>query len=1100
MQPGELIADRFRLDAAVGAGAMGVVFRASDLAAGGQPVAVKALRHDSQSHSQRFLRETAALVQLRHPALVRYVAHGLTAGSEPYLAMEWIEGPTLADQLASSGLAPLASVRLALRVLDGLTALHAAGIVHRDLKPSNLMLPGGDPAEVRILDLGVARFADASVELTQEGSALGTPRYMAPEQVRDARRVDGRADVFALGCVLFECLTGARAFPGEDPIAVLAQILFGHPSAPSELRPELPEPLDRVLARMLARSPELRPGATDLALRAQLSLLLEGALGEQLGALPGCKPRPHAPQPSDAYSDRTVDATVGQADTLPEASRVRLSAPPPLQGRARKSVVELAGTAAARTLIGRERELRELLAALFEGRPVTLWGGPGVGKTRLAQEVMLQAVARGMVPERAVLFCDLSSARDSRDIVRLCAEQLGLSHIGPAEGDVEDQAGRLFAKLGSILIVLDRAEHLRRELEPLIALWSERAPELLLLVTSRVRLRGTREHALGPLPHRARAASGVRALPLGTEPAQPLTAAAEFVLTLARAAWPDGQPAPDATTPQQAEDIASALDGNPLAIELALARLPLLGFAGILERLSAQLALLSEETRDNTMRKALEWSWDLLSPAQRSAFMQCSVFCAAFSLQAAEAVIALPQDAGSTLDVLQALREQSLLGSRSEGQGQVRLSMPAVVRELAREELARASEHDPSLAEVAERHARYVAAQVGAEPRALELDDVVAAAEHSLSRRDAASAGRALALVLTLERPLLAAGSGSQLAALLERALAAVERCGAAGPAEHVLLSGQLLRARLLTPAGEREQALRDLQHVLERAEALGERQLWATAMLDLGVTYHFARELDRAEAAYERALDVLLDLDDPIAEARCHGNLGAVQHDRAQLTAAADGYRRALALLPTRGQERLLANFKGNLALVEHELGAVHSARQLYAEAAALLEQLLDARLLGIVLGNLGTLELTTGQHTAALECFTRAARLLEQCGDRRSEGLSLARLAACLAQAGHVPEAEQRCVRAERLLRKDSLGRPVVELLSGFIDLELAKRAAAAGQDAVGRARLTAARAKCERARSVEQPSDDLRLFLGLLEPQLTDALRSDRHSSTG
>ena len=1079
MQPGQLIADRFRLDAAIGAGAMGVVFRARDEACGGQCVAVKALRHDSASHTERFLREAAGLLQLNHPALVRYVAHGVSAQAEPYLAMEWIEGPTLAEQLAATGLTPVASVKLALRVLDGLGALHAAGIVHRDIKPGNLMLPGGDPDAVRILDLGVARFAHAQVELTQEGSALGTPRYMAPEQIRDARRVDGRADVFALGCVLFECLTGVRAFPGEDPVTVLAQILFGHASAPSDLRPELPAALDAVLARLLARSLELRPSATDPELRAQLGALLDGALGAELAAL-------HARSPQIDVATSSVppppplDATLAQADTLAEASRVRISSPPPLVGRARRSVTELAGTAAGRPLIGRERELRELLAALFDGRPITLWGGAGIGKTRLAQEVMLQAVARGLVPERAVLFCDLSSARDSRDVVRLCAEQLGLANIG--QGDVEDQAGRLFSKLGPLFIVLDRAEHLWRELEPLIALWSVRAPELRVLVTSRVRLRSTRELALGPLAHRARGAS----LPGSEVPSdQQLTAAGELVLTLAREHWPEAANSFDARSTQQAEDIATALDGNPLAIELAVARLPLLGFAGILERLSAQLSLLSEQTRDHTMRKALDWSWQLLTPAQRLAFMQCSVFCAPFSLQAAEAVIALPEGAGSALDLVQSLREQSLLGSRSEAHGQVRLHMPAVVRELAREQLLRASTHDPLLAQVAERHARHVAADA----RAPELEDVIAAAEHSLKSEDGAA--RALSLVLRMERPVLAAGSGSQLADLLERALTAVERAGTltTPDAERVLLHGYLLRARLLSPVGarERERATRDLSHVLARASALGDRPLWATALLDLGVSHHFARDLTQAEQAYEQALDALMDLDDPIAEARCHGNLGAVQHDRAQLVAAAAGYRRALALLPERGQERFSANFKGNLALVEHELGAVHSARQLYLEAAALLEQLLDARLLGIVLGNLGTLELTTGHDGAALECFTRAARLLEQCGDRHSEGLSLARLAAGLAQAGHVPEAEQKHARAERLLRKDPLGLTVVELFSAFIDLQLAATAAEQAQAAVAQARLTAARDKCQRARAHEAESDDVRLCLRVLEAKL-------------
>jgi eukaryotic-like serine/threonine-protein kinase len=198
MQVGDLIAGRFRLEAHAGTGAMGVVFRARDCARA-EPalVAVKAWRNDGSTPSERFLREASLLSQVRAAAVVQHVQHGLSESGEPYLAMEWIDGPTLAERLAGRGVSPLEALALGSRILQGLAALHARGIVHRDLKPSNLMLPSDDVRAVRILDLGVARIADASVDLTVAGTQLGTPRYMAPEQIRDPRRVDGRADVFA---------------------------------------------------------------------------------------------------------------------------------------------------------------------------------------------------------------------------------------------------------------------------------------------------------------------------------------------------------------------------------------------------------------------------------------------------------------------------------------------------------------------------------------------------------------------------------------------------------------------------------------------------------------------------------------------------------------------------------------------------------------------------------------------------------------------------------------------------------------------------------------------------------------------------------------
>ena len=1046
MQVGDLIAGRFRLEAQAGAGGMGVVFRARDLQASEQWVAVKAWRNEASAQPERFLREAGALAQLREPAVVGHVQHGVSEAGEPYLAMDWIDGPTLCERLEAGGLTPLETIELAARVLRGLAALHAAGIVHRDLKPSNLMLPGGQARAVRILDLGVARLADAS-ELTLAGTRLGTPRYMAPEQIRDPRHVDGRADVFALGCIVFECLCGQPAFGGADPIAVMAQILFGAPPPASELRAELPEALDQLLSRLLARRRELRPEAGP-ALQAELRAL---SASRQLQSLLA---------PARLPPSASVFATIAAAETQAAVSFERTSSPA-LFGRPRRASYAAGDTCPSTPLVGRARELNELALWMQDTRAFTLWGGAGVGKTRLAHELSRLSVSRLIVPPEGVLFCELARARDSRDVARLAAEQLGAS---AGQSDAEDQLGWLFAKLGPLLLVLDRAEHLTRELEPLIRLWTQHAPELRVLVTSRVRLRSTREYELGPLPHRARGQALAGAAPA------PLTAAGELVLSLARRILPESP----AATPEQADAIASALDGNPLAIELALARLPLLGFQGVVERLHEPLELLSERGSATTMRRAIAWSWELLAPAERAAFMQCSVFAGAFSLRAAEAVIALPDGAGSTLDAVQSLREQSLLGVRGQA-GAMRLSMPAAVREFAAERLAEHAE----LAGASERHAEYCAQS--ADP--IEPEDLVAAAEHSLSA--GANPARAVACVLALEPQLSAAGVGGRLSALLTRAIEA----STGRPADLPLLRARQLRGRLLAPAGELLRARRELQEVLREAEPLGDAALHGTTLLDLGVTHHFARELSEARAYYERALDVLCEVDAPVAEARCYGNLGAVAHDRARLAEAAEGYRRALALLPELGQERLVANFESNLALVEHELGRTARARALYASAASRLESLLDARLLGIALGNFGSLALAERVYAEAHQHFVRAEALLAQSGDRRSEGLSLARLGACFALMERLPEAEQRAVRAERLLRKDPQGRAVAALLSAFGDVQSARRALADQQLTAAAASAERAEAKRAAALPLREQSDDLRLYLALLEPQLTE-----------
>src|SRR4051812_39208623 len=284
MRVGELLAQRFRIERPAGVGAMGSVFRACDVPNGGRWVAVKVLP-GSASNQPRFEREVAALAGIDSDSVVRYVAHGRNDAGEAFVVMEWIEGQSLAERLSVSGLTGVESLVLAHRLTLGLAALHASGVVHRDLKPSNVMLAGGRVEAARIVDLGIAKLASDGPDLTRTGTHLGTPRYMAPEQIRDPHAVDGRADVFSLGCVLFECLTGAPAFPGEESVSVLAQVLFGQTPDISEQRPELPDALDPLLERLLSRSRRLRPAAT-LELATELASWLESPLRERLEQVP----------------------------------------------------------------------------------------------------------------------------------------------------------------------------------------------------------------------------------------------------------------------------------------------------------------------------------------------------------------------------------------------------------------------------------------------------------------------------------------------------------------------------------------------------------------------------------------------------------------------------------------------------------------------------------------------------------------------------------------------------------------------------------------------------------------------------------------------
>jgi len=272
-KPGELFVDRFELERLAGEGGMGSVYRARDRATG-SPVAVKLLHAAAQAHRHRFLREADLLAELQHPAVVRYVAHGASSTGQLYLAMEWLDGHDLGERLRTVGVTPAESLHVVGAVAEVLELAHGHGVIHRDIKPSNLFLVDGDPSRVKVLDFGVARLTgrpDGGAD-TRTGAMLGTPGYMAPEQARGLREVDGRADLFSLGCVLFQCLTGVAPFAAEHDVAVLAKILLDDPPRLSSQRPELGAALDALVGSLLSKQPDGRP-ASAAALRAQLRAL-----------------------------------------------------------------------------------------------------------------------------------------------------------------------------------------------------------------------------------------------------------------------------------------------------------------------------------------------------------------------------------------------------------------------------------------------------------------------------------------------------------------------------------------------------------------------------------------------------------------------------------------------------------------------------------------------------------------------------------------------------------------------------------------------------------------------------------------------------------
>jgi serine/threonine-protein kinase len=260
--PGFFFGDRFRIDAPLGSGAMGAVYRATDLRTQ-QPVALKVLLRDKQDGEgrQRFAREAQILSELDHPGVVGIRGFGHAKGI-PWLAMELVEGETLGERIRRAGkLEPSVLAPILRDLCSALGVAHAAGVVHRDLKPEHVMLAKrGDRSLVKLIDFGLSRAA-TSGKLTRTGTVLGTPRYMAPEQIAAAANASTRSDVYALGVIIYEALCGDSPFAASDQGQLLGAILQGRIQPLETHRPDLPHELDDVIRCAMATAPEDRYGS-----------------------------------------------------------------------------------------------------------------------------------------------------------------------------------------------------------------------------------------------------------------------------------------------------------------------------------------------------------------------------------------------------------------------------------------------------------------------------------------------------------------------------------------------------------------------------------------------------------------------------------------------------------------------------------------------------------------------------------------------------------------------------------------------------------------------------------------------------------------------
>ena len=589
----------YEIVGALGAGGMGEVYRARD-ARLDRIVAIKILPAalaTADEHLHRFEREARSASALNHPNIV--TIHDLGRdGSVHYIVMELVEGATMRDLLKAGAVPIRQAIGIAAQIAEGLAKAHEAGIAHRDIKPGNLMITAD--GFVKILDFGLAKLVPADEDLSQlhtransdtrSGLILGTPEYMSPEQAAGLP-LDFRSDQFSLGLVLYEMLTGKRAFRRATAAETLVAILREQPDPVGTLVPEAPAPLCWAIDRCLAKDPEKRYAATrDLA--------------HELAAI------------RDRFAEKALRHPESRQSNIP---------------------VQRTG------FVGREKEIEAAKELLLrpDVRLLTVTGPGGIGKTRLGIEIA-SAVADRF--PGGIYFVALSAVNDPGLLLSVIVQALGLREAG-GQSPLELLKKHLQdPSRPPALFLLDNFEHLLQA-APTLADLLAIGPHLKILVTSRAALHVYGEHEF-PVPPLAVPDS--RSKPTMDDLSK--CPAVALFLQRAGAAKPDFELNHENSS--AIIEICSRLDGLPLAIELAAARVKVLSVAAMRTRLASRLQLLTGGARDlpqrqQTLRAAIDWSYDLLTPAEQKLFRRLSVFAGGCTLESVEAVC----DAKADLDL-----------------------------------------------------------------------------------------------------------------------------------------------------------------------------------------------------------------------------------------------------------------------------------------------------------------------------------------------------------------------------------------------------------------------------------------------------------------
>jgi predicted ATPase len=955
----------YEIVAPLGAGGMGEVYRARDTRLD-RTVAIKLLPDAfsaNKNRLHRFEEEARSASALNHPNIVTIYELGQD-GSVHYIAMELVDGTTLRELLASGSLPMRKAIEIAAQIADGLTKAHEAGITHRDLKPENLMV--SRDGFVKILDFGLAKhssssgdYADltrTSASLTASGFVMGTVGYMSPEQA-GGQRVDFRSDQFSFGLLLYEMVTGRRPFQRSTAAETMVAILREHPEPIAAQMRTAPAPLCWAIERCLAKDPDKRYVSTR-------------ELARELAAI------------RDRFSERPVS----QVETLP------------------------ANLPVSRTgFVGREKEATAVTELLLRQEVclVTVTGPGGIGKTRLAVEV-----ASGLTEHfrGGIHFVPLSSLNDPSLVVSAIVQTLGIREAGgqsPLEILKKNFQDSFRAPM---LFVLDNFEHLLQAAATVAELLVM-APNLKVLVTSRAALHVYGEHEF-PVPPLAlpdsRSVTSVEIL-------SQCPAVALFVQRAA-AAKPDFELNRE-NAPVVAE-ICARLDGLPLAIELAAARVKVLSPSAMLSRLASRLQLLTGGARDlpqrlQTLRAAMDWSYDLLNAAEQKLFRRVSVFVGGCTLEGVEAVCDTKNDLNlDLLDGMASMVDKSLMQQVEQPNGESRFVMLETIREYAMEKLKTSDEealtkraHAAYCLVMAEEEAKEQSGPEGTQwldRFAIEHDNFRAALEWLTETGDAAwglRLGTALFHFWEM-REYLAEGRDSLGKVLKIPAAASPTKARARALFAAAVLTGE---------QGDFASAVPQMKESLDIARELQDNQGVAVSLNALAVLARDQGDVALAHSLFEESLIVWRELGDLKAVARSLSNLANVVKLQGNYSRASSLYAECLSIfrgLRDRTGVAWTLNHQGDVSC---DQGDTAAARAQYEHALAIFHEVGDRWGIAGTLADLGSLARKQADCPTADALYRESLKIFQELEHKRG----IARLLECFACSAAAQ------LQAERSLR---------------------------------------------------------------------------------